>query len=190
MPRILAIAAAIAAGSEIASLEEGSTFAELLAMYQKTDSFVQRWIYVGISKSKGAGVVKEWKFNAIGLLCYRNAVYVPDDSAIKTELLWVNHDDLLDGHFGVIKTLEIIKCHYFWPSMRRDVRDYVRSYPVYQRTKVQWHCLYGMLSSFPVPSRPWQEIILDFITGLLPFRFRSRVYDSILVIINRYTKMA
>jgi hypothetical protein len=73
--------------------------------------------------------------------------------------------------------------------MRKDVKDYVRTCSVYQRTKVKRHLPYGALSSFPLPSKPWQEITMDFITGLPPSRFCGKVYDSILVIVDRYTKM-
>ena len=74
--------------------------------------------------------------------------------------------------------------------MRKDVREYVKTCEVCQRTKVKRHLPYGALSSFPTPSRLWQEIILDFITGLPLSRFKGKVYDSILVIVDRYTKMA
>lgn len=70
------------------------------------------------------------------------------------------------------------------------MRKHVRTCQVCQRTKVKRYRPYGALSSFPLPSRPWQEITLDFVTGLPPSRFRGKIYDSILVIVNRYTKMA
>ena len=70
------------------------------------------------------------------------------------------------------------------------MKKHIIIYNVCQRTKVKRHLPYGILSSFPLPSRPWQEITLDFITGLPPSRFRGKVYDSILVIVDRYTKMA
>ncbi len=38
-------------------------------------------------------------------------------------------------------------------------------------------------------SAPWKDIIIDFITDLPPSLFRRNVYNSILMIINRYSKM-
>ncbi len=38
-------------------------------------------------------------------------------------------------------------------------------------------------------SAPWKDIVMDFITDLSPFLFRRNVYDSILVITNRYSKI-
>ncbi len=115
---------------------------------------------------------------------------MPNDTALRFELLQANHDDPLAGHFGAGKTLELLQRKYFWQSQRKDVREYVKTCQICQRTKTKRHRPYGELSSFPIPSKPWQEITLDFITGLPPSRFRGKVFDSILVIVDRYTKMA
>ena len=40
-----------------------------------------------------------------------------------------------------------------------------------------------------MPSRPWKEISIDFITNLPLSKYRNYVHDVILVIVNRYTKM-
>ena len=52
------------------------------------------------------------------------------------------------------------------------------------------HLPYSALSLFPILLRPWEEITLDFIIRLPPLRFRGKVYDSILMIVDRYTKLA
>jgi hypothetical protein len=49
---------------------------------------------------------------------------------------------------------------------------------------------YSVLSLFPIPLRPWEEITLDFIIRLLLLRFQGKVFNSILVIIDRYIKIA
>ena len=41
----------------------------------------------------------------------------------------------------------------------------------------------------PEPLGPWQELSMDFIVKLPPSK-NGEVYDSILVIVDRYTKMA
>jgi hypothetical protein len=41
-----------------------------------------------------------------------------------------------------------------------------------------------------VPDGPWQEVSLDFITQLPSSYIGTKEYDAILVVINRYTKMA
>jgi transposase InsO family protein len=117
------------------------------------------------------------------------AYYVPLDVGFRAELLRCYHDDPVAGHFGFSRMLELLSRKYFWFGMRADVKRYVNTCVVYQRTKVKRHLLYGELSTFPLPSRPWQEITMDFITGLPPSKHNGAIYDSILVVVDRYTKM-
>ena len=74
--------------------------------------------------------------------------------------------------------------------MSQDVKDYVASCDICQRVKVPRHCPYGSLTSLPQPEGPWQQIAMDFITGLPPSKHKGIVYDAILVVIDCYTKMA
>jgi hypothetical protein len=48
------------------------------------------------------------------------------------------------------------------------------------------HQLHGLLQPPPIPDRPWASLSMDFITDL-PI---SNKFDSILVIIDRLTKMS
>jgi hypothetical protein len=41
-----------------------------------------------------------------------------------------------------------------------------------------------------VPKRPWQEVSLDFITQLPTLLIGTIEYNAILVVVDRYTKMA
>lgn len=46
------------------------------------------------------------------------------------------------------------------------------------------------MASLPIPSRPWEEISWDFITDLPLSSDKTSAYDSILVVVDRYTKMS
>ena len=53
------------------------------------------------------------------------------------------------------------------------------------------HRLYGTLQSLPQPSVKWKEITIDFVTDLLPSRNgEGKIFNSLLVVVDRYTKMA
>jgi len=117
-------------------------------------------------------------------------VYIPSEPAVIAELLRKYHDDPLAGHFGETKTHALLKRYYYWPQMRADVKEYVASCDICQRTKSPRHRPYGELNSLPQPKRPWSELTMDFITGLPPCKRKGDVYDSILVVVDRYTKVA
>ena len=111
-----------------------------------------------------------------------------------------NHDDPLAGHFEVKKTLELLHRKYYWPNpgkknappdMRQLVREYCESCAVCKRSKAPRHKPYGDLQSLPIPEFRWADLTMDFVTGLPASRdWNGAVYDSILVVVDRLTKMA
>ena len=136
------------------------------------------------------GRVNKWQFDSEGLLRRNGCLYIPGDQAVREELISRNHDDPLAGHFGTDKTLELIQRKYYWPACGEQVRNYVKTCDVCQRTKVPRHKPYGELKSLPATNIPWKEITMDFVTGLPSSKRRGVVYDSILVVVDRCTKMA
>jgi hypothetical protein len=48
------------------------------------------------------------------------------------------------------------------------------------------HHPYGLLHPLPIPTKPWQSILMDFIIDL-PL---SQGFDTILTVVDRSTKMA
>ncbi|KJZ69109.1 hypothetical protein HIM_11499 [Hirsutella minnesotensis 3608] len=100
------------------------------------------------------------------------------------------HDDEVAGHQGGTKTCKRIQAQYYWPGLRRDVRRYVSTCRECQLAKPRHHKPYGLLAPLPAPSRPWQEISMDFITDLPPVRCEKKIYSSILVVVDRLTRYA
>ena len=125
-----------------------------------------------------------------GLLFYKGRVVVPTQKALTQELLYLYHDDQLAGHWGVNKTQELLERKFYWPGLARDVREYVATCSTCQNIATPRHKPYGKLESLPVPKGPWQEVSLDFITQLPSSYIGTRAYDAVLVVVDRYTKMA
>ena len=75
------------------------------------------------------------------------------------------HSGALASHFGVEKTISMLKEYYYWSKMSRDVEHVVRRCTVCQLAKS--HVLpHGLYSPLPVHMAPWEDVSLDFITGL------------------------
>ena len=98
------------------------------------------------------------------MLYYQGLPYVPE--IIWTELISRHHDDPLAGHFGIKKIQELVARKYYWPIFRHDVEDYVRGYDVCLASKAVCHKPYGNLQSLPVPTHRWNNLSMDFVTGL------------------------
>ena len=123
-----------------------------------------------------------------GVLHHQGLPFVPE--AIRTELISRHHDDPLAGHFGIEKTCELLARKYFWPSLRHDVEAYVKGCDVCLASKAMRHKPYGNLQSLPVPTHRWKDLLMDFVTGLpISTDWKGDSYDSILVIVDRLTKM-
>ncbi|GMJ01176.1 hypothetical protein HRI_003786800 [Hibiscus trionum] len=68
--------------------------------------------------------------------------------------------------------------------MKKQVKTYVLSCDVCQRTKDEHILKSGLLQPLPIPSQAWETISMDFIEGL-PI---SKRFNFILLIIDKYTK--
>jgi len=80
----------------------------------------------------------------------------------------------------------MLKEHYYWPKMSKDVEHFVKRCSTCQMAKS--HILpHDLYSPLPVPLAPWEDVNLDFITGL-PRAQRHK--DSIMVVVDRFSKMA
>jgi hypothetical protein len=145
-----------------------------------------------VSAALSSGVPQFWAMQwemHDNVAWFRGRAYVPEGPT-RIAILQECHDDPLSGHFGFARTLELAQRNFYWPRLRRYVKDYVRTCHACGRSKPRKHAPYGMLHPEAPPEGPWEDITLDFITDLPPSRFLGQVYDSILVVVDRYTKMA
>jgi hypothetical protein len=106
-------------------------------------------------------------------------------TAKRTEILAEAHDKLTEGaHAGYHKTYNRVASGYYWPKMSREVRLFVKSCDICQKSKPRKHAPYGLLQPIPIPSRPFEVITMDFIPEL-PL---CDGMDDILVIVDKLTK--
>jgi hypothetical protein len=71
--------------------------------------------------------------------------------------------------------------------MKREAAQYVAEFDTCQRVKAEHLKSVGTLQPLPIPSWKWEDISMDFITGL-PCTLHG--YNSIWVIVDRLTKSA
>ena len=113
-------------------------------------------------------------------------ICVPEHLNLKQKIMYEMHAAPYSGHLGAGNTEKNISAHYWWPSMQKEVIEYVRVCPVCQRNRKPTHKAYGELQSLPVPKDIWTSISMDFITGL-PTTARGN--NSIMVVVDRMSKM-
>lgn len=122
------------------------------------------------------------------VVCYDGKLLIPDQKALKQELLSIYHTDPLAGHFGIGRTKELLRRKFYWKNLDNDVREYIADCTICKANITPRHKPYGKLESLPIPQGPFEELSMDFITGLPLVRHKEEEVDAILVIVDRYTK--
>lgn len=119
-----------------------------------------------------------------GIMLFQNRMMVPNNYQLKREIFWMYHEVPMAGHGGIQKTYKVVSELFYWPNMKHDIEEWVKHCRECQQVKCSTEKKQGALQPLPIPSRPWQHITMDFITGLP----KSQGYSSILVIIDWFTK--
>jgi hypothetical protein len=76
---------------------------------------------------------------------------------------------------------------FWWNNMKREIAKFVSECHTYQRVKAEHQSPAGLMQPLSIPEWKWEEIGMDFITGL-PLTPKKK--DMIWVIVNRLTKSA
>jgi hypothetical protein len=82
-----------------------------------------------------------------------------------------------------LKTYHRVKSDFFWHGLKTDVQRFVAECLVFQQNKVEKIKTPSLLQPLSIPSQHWEEVSMDFITGLPNPEGKS----VIMVIFNRTT---
>jgi hypothetical protein len=85
-----------------------------------------------------------------------------------------------------LKTYHRVKKDFFGDGLKTDVQRFVVECLVFQQNKVETIFSMGLLQPLSIPSQCWEEVSMDFITGLP----KSEGKSVIMVIVDRLTKYA
>src|SRR6202050_3507168 len=95
------------------------------------------------------------------------------------------HNSLTESaHGGHAKTYNCIASTYYWPRMSRDIKQYVSTCDICQKSKPKCHALVGLLQPIPIPTQPLEVVSMDFIPEL-PL---SDGFDNIFMIVDKLMK--
>lgn len=124
---------------------------------------------------------------ADGGLRFRRRLCVPNCIELKKEILDAAHRSRYAIHPGTTKLYKYLKRQFWWNGMKKDVADYVSRCLTCQRVKAGHQKPAGKLKPLPIPEWKWENISMDFVTGLP--RTKTE-HDAIWVIVDRLTKSA
>ncbi|KAL0561652.1 hypothetical protein IC582_002092 [Cucumis melo] len=133
------------------------------------------------------GQAVEFSISSDGGLLFERRLCVPSDSAVKTELLSEAHSSPFSMHPGSTKMYQDLKRVYWWRNMKREVAEFVSRCLVCQQVKAPRQKPVGLLQPLSIPEWKWENVSMDFITGL-PRTLRG--FTVIWVVVDRLTKSA
>ncbi|KAK1685186.1 hypothetical protein QYE76_046034 [Lolium multiflorum] len=149
---------------------------------QVDDLFIQEEI-----KRIGEGKPSEFNLGEFDSLYFQKRICVPDDPEVKSIILKEAHETPYSIHPGSTKMYMDLKEMFWWNNMKREIAQYVSECHTCQRVKAEHQSPAGLLKPLEIPEWKWDEIGMDFVTGL---PMTSKKKDMIWVIVDRLTKSA
>ncbi|KZV51588.1 hypothetical protein F511_10541 [Dorcoceras hygrometricum] len=119
-----------------------------------------------------------------GLLWHKNRMVLPRASKCVNRIIDEGHNSAEGGHAGAYRTLRRISNNFYWAGMKKDVYKHVAECLICQRQKYQTLKPAGLLQPLPIPEQVWEDISMDFITGLP----KSKGFEVLFVVIDRLSK--
>jgi hypothetical protein len=92
----------------------------------------------------------------------------------------------VEGHSRGQATYHRVKRLFWWKGLKAYVNDFIKQCCVCQQAKVERIHSLGLLQPLSIPQGAWQDLTMYFIEGLP----KSEGYDSILVVVDRFSKYA
>jgi hypothetical protein len=166
----------------VASLVVQPTLMDRIRQAQKGDKEIEK-IKENMRKDKA----KSFSEDEQGTIWFERRICVPDDPDIRRLIFREAHETPYSIHPGNTKMYIDLKERFWWSNMKGDIAEYIAKCDVCSRVKAEHQKPAGLLQPLKVPDWKWDQIGMDFITGLP--RTKSG-YDSIWVIVDRLTKVA
>jgi hypothetical protein len=166
----------------LARLELKPTLIDRIKEAQKGHESIE-----GIKRRMEKEEVKGFTIDDSGVLWYNGRICVPNIEELKQLIMKEAHDTPYSIHPGGTKMYQDLKETFWWHGMKREIAFYIARCDVCQRVKAEHQRPAGLLQPLRVPTWKWEEVGMDFITGLPK---SNRGHDSIWVIVDRLSKVA
>ncbi|KAL2226758.1 UNVERIFIED_CONTAM: Transposon Tf2-12 polyprotein [Sesamum indicum] len=122
-----------------------------------------------------------------GTLFNGNRICLPNVEELRMEIMHEVHYAPYAIHPGSTKMYRDLTPYYWWPTMKKNVAEFVAKCLTCQQVKAEHQAPAGKLHPLTIPEWKWEKITMDFVIGL-PRTFRRHV--AIWVIVDRLTKSA
>src|SRR5688572_13624668 len=151
----------IVSRNDLIQLQRNDVSMKPLFELAQSDPSMREQSYYDVSKDV---LVRHWKNKIVPDGIEVKQIVVP--TALRNKLLQVAHDIPSSGHLGTQKTIDRLLCHFWWPGVFRDVKEYCRSGDVCQRLGKGAVNVRAPLINLPVISSPFSRLAVDVVGPL------------------------
>ena len=120
-----------------------------------------------------------------GMIVKGQRMCVPEYGKLKRDIMEEAHSSVYAMHTSSTKMYRTLKEHYWWNRMKKEIASFVSKCLTCQRVKAEHQRPTGKIQLLPIPMWKWENITMDFVTGLPR---TQRQHDAIWVIVDRLTK--
>ena len=138
------------------------------------------------AKSVVAGQTPGFSKDQFGTLRFRGRICVPNEADLKQKILSEAHESSYSIHPGGGKMYEDLRHIFWWDGMKKDIAYFVACCDICNKVKEELQKPTGLLQPLPVSQWKWDDVCMDFITGLPK---TQRGQDAIWVIVDTLTKL-
>ncbi|KAL0447301.1 UNVERIFIED_CONTAM: hypothetical protein Slati_1858000 [Sesamum latifolium] len=104
---------------------------------------------------------------------------VPNVEELRTEIMHEAYYAPYAMHPGSTKMYRDLRPYYWWPTMKKDVAEFVAKCLTCQQVKAEHQAPAGKLHPLSIPEWKWEKITMDFVIGLpRTFRKHDAVWDG------------
>ncbi|GKV02557.1 hypothetical protein SLEP1_g14986 [Rubroshorea leprosula] len=168
----------------LAALSAQPALIDKIKLAQQKDPFLQR---MKEKVKAGEPHMQEFRISEDEILWFDDRLCVPRDHALRHEIMGDAHYISYTIHPGSTKMYRDLRSTFWWRNMKREIAKFVSQCLTCQKVKAEHQRLPGKLQPLPIPQWKWENITMDFVTGL-PRTLKGN--DSIWVIVDRLTKSA
>ncbi|GJU96352.1 putative nucleotidyltransferase, ribonuclease H, partial [Tanacetum coccineum] len=122
-----------------------------------------------------------------GVIWFDDRLCVPSDPTLRDAVLTEAHSSPFSIHPGSTKMYGDLKQHFWWNGMKQDIATFVGKCLICQQVKIEHQRASGLLQPLDIPVWKWDEISMDFVTGLPRTQKKN---DAIWIVVDRLTNSA
>ncbi|GKV34371.1 hypothetical protein SLEP1_g42748 [Rubroshorea leprosula] len=168
----------------LAALRAQPALIDRIKLAQQKDSFLQK---MKEKVKAGEPHMQEFRISDDEILWFGDRLCVPRNHALRGEIMGDAHYTSYTIHPGSTKMYRDLRSTFWWRNMKREIARFVSQCLTCQKVKAEHQRLPGKLQPLPIPQWKWENITMDFVTGLAR---TLKGNDSVWVIVDRLTKSA